>query len=282
MSSARTPAVSVILPTYNRAASLPRAIETVLAQTYRDLELVVVDDGSTDDTESVVSKVRDDRVSYVKIATNRGLSAARNAGLVDARGTYFAFQDSDDEWLADKLAKQMRVMGGRADTIVYCDMYRVRSDRWVFYHRSPAIVRGRVLNPETGYWQPYMLASQATLIPRACLDSVGMFDEGLVAFEDLDLFLRASRLYEFVHLEEPLVNYYASEGLTTDRRAELVSRLGLLRRHFAHALLEDPMFPLRELLGIALKRSLLPIVDLHLRPLDRSRRAPLILPLQKH
>jgi len=103
------PHVSVILPTYNRSSTLREAMESVLEQTYEDLELIVVDDGSTDDTMDVVQSVRDPRVRYIRLAENRGVSHARNVGLAHARGVWVAFQDSDDLWRPAKLEHQMDV-----------------------------------------------------------------------------------------------------------------------------------------------------------------------------
>lgn len=102
--------ISVILPTYNRAQSLPMAAKSVLEQSYRDLELIVVDDASTEDIEAVVRQLGDDRVRYVRQPENRGAAAARNRGLVEAHGTLIAFQDSDDMWLPGKLERQVALL----------------------------------------------------------------------------------------------------------------------------------------------------------------------------
>ncbi|MFP5434416.1 MAG: glycosyltransferase family 2 protein, partial [Alphaproteobacteria bacterium] len=99
--------VSVILPTYNRARTLGRSIRSVLGQGYSNLELIVVDDGSSDDTRSVIDEFDDKRLIYVPLEKNQGASAARNHGLGLVRGEFVAFQDSDDEWLADKLQQQV-------------------------------------------------------------------------------------------------------------------------------------------------------------------------------
>ncbi len=102
------PLVSVILPTYNRASLLVEAMESVLRQTYPHLELIVVDDGSTDDTAQQVHRFADPRIRYLRLDANRGVSHARNRGLQEARGELIAFQDSDDLWAPDKLARQVR------------------------------------------------------------------------------------------------------------------------------------------------------------------------------
>ena len=102
------PLVSVVLPTFNRERLLPRAINSVLNQTYKNLELIIVNDGSTDDTEKVVKGYSDKRIRYYKQELNKGGSAARNVGIKLARGELISFQDSDDEWLPEKLERQVR------------------------------------------------------------------------------------------------------------------------------------------------------------------------------
>ena len=98
--------ISVIIPTYNRAGTLLAAAQSVLQQTYRDIELIIVDDGSTDDTSKVVSALQDGRVRYIPLGKNCGACAARNRGIDEAKGEYIAFQDSDDLWHSDKLERE--------------------------------------------------------------------------------------------------------------------------------------------------------------------------------
>ena len=100
--SNNVPTVSVIIPTYNRANLIGRSIQSVLGQTYRDFEVIIIDDNSTDNTGEVVRSFRDPRIIYIKLSSNSGVSAARNQGIQMAKGTYIAFQDSDDEWFPHK------------------------------------------------------------------------------------------------------------------------------------------------------------------------------------
>lgn len=106
----QTEPVSIILPTYNRANQVGKAIESVLAQTYEDFELIVVDDGSTDETEKVVTSYKDCRIRYHRMPENGGQSRARNCGMKLARYDYLAFEDSDDLWRPGKLKAQMEAM----------------------------------------------------------------------------------------------------------------------------------------------------------------------------
>jgi glycosyltransferase involved in cell wall biosynthesis len=261
------PMVSVILPTYNRAWLLPRSLGSVLDQTYSDLEILVVDDGSDDDTAAIVQGISDARLRYIRLETRSGAARARNVGIGHARGRYIAFQDSDDEWLPAKLDRQMRAFESHSDAVVvYSDMYRVLTDGRMFYHRSPTIVRGCLINPETRYWQTYMLGMQCTVVRRECLEQAGLFDQMLPSFEDLDLFLRLAEHYDFVHVHEPLVNYHENAGLSTDRRAELGARRRLVRKYLGVLLRTDPLFVIRETINTLLRRSLLPIVERHFQP----------------
>ena len=117
--------ISVILPTYNRRALTLRAIESVLKQTHADLECIVVDDASADDTAQHVRRIADPRVRYVRLEKNGGACAARNAGMALAKGAYIAFQDSDDVWRPDKLEKQLRLIESTGADVVVCAMRRI-------------------------------------------------------------------------------------------------------------------------------------------------------------
>ena len=220
------PLVSVILPTYNRRHLIERSIRSVLAQTYRNFELLVVDDGSTDATDSVLNSFADARVQYLKIAMNRGAAFARNLGIEASRGSLVAFQDSDDEWAPQKLEKHVAAFEAHLPSpgVVYSDMLRVHEGGDVRYHKSPEIVRGHLLNPLTHYYQAHYLGVQSSVIRRECLDAVGVFNVRLPCFEDLDLFIRLSDHCDFVHIREPLVKYYETDGICKNQQAQYAGR----------------------------------------------------------
>ena len=241
--STRAPAVSIVLPTYNRARLLERSIRSVLAQTYTDFELVVVDDASTDATERLVKGIRDDRVIYLRLETNSGAAAARNAGISRSTGAFLAFQDSDDEWAHHKLEKQMRAFEAAPDVdVVYCDMTRVLRSGERRYHAAPTVVSGRLVDPEIGFYQTYNMGIQSAVIRRRSLDAVGLFDTRLPCFEDLELFIRLADRFAFVHVAEPLVSYHETKGLSSNLRASFEARKRLFAAYRTRLEAEAPAF----------------------------------------
>ena len=157
------PRVSVILPTYNRAQLIAQAIQSVLDQTYQDFELIIVDDGSKDETEEVVNSFDDERIRYARHEENKGANAARNTGIAMARGEYIAFQDSDDKWLPEKLERQMRIFLITSTDIgvVYTGCWRVEGTQKTYFP-SPNIkqkegnlhnqlLKGNLATPDRSY-----------------------------------------------------------------------------------------------------------------------------------
>ncbi len=242
------PVVSVVLPTYDRAAVIGRSIRSVLGQTYGDFELIVVDDGSTDATLERVASFHDGRIRCIRLERNRGAAAARNAGIEAAQGRLLAFQDSDDEWLPEKLDRQVRAFErcGPDVAVVYSDMERIHRDGTRVYHRSPAVLRGRLIDPATGFYQVCNLGIQSAVIRREHLAAVGDFNEELRALEDLELFVRLSRRAGFHHLPVPLVRYHESAGISQDMAAKLVARRHLLRLYGEQLARHDAEFVERE------------------------------------
>jgi len=229
----RFPLVSIVLPTYNRAATLERAIESVLKQTFADFELIIIDDRSADDTHLILSKC----AGLVNVRTasqlRRGCSVARNIGISIAQGRYVAFQDSDDEWVPDKLAKAVAALEGTGPEtgVFYSDMLRVEADGSSADLRSPDVEPGVLVNETTLDYQVYSIGIQSAVIKRKCFDEAGYFDEGLPRFIDLELFIRLSDGFRFVHCKEMLVKYHAGEGISTNRQALVTARRYLLHKY---------------------------------------------------
>ena len=153
------------------------------------------------------------------------------SGSTPLRARFVAFQDSDDEWLPAKLARHMRVFDlcGPEIGVVYSDMERIHLSGTPEYHRSPDVLRGRLINPTTGFYQVCNLGIQSTVIRRECLAAVGGFNEEFPALEDLELFVRLSTRFGFHHLPVPLVRYHETAGISQNMPAKLVARELLLR-----------------------------------------------------
>ena len=225
--------VSVVLPTYNRAATLERAIDSVLKQSYRRFELIIIDDRSTDGTHLILAKYRGLENVRIVSQLERGCSRARNIGVEIAEGRYIAFQDSDDEWMPDFLIKAVSALEstGPETGMFYSDMTRVQQDGTATYWRSPRVRRGRLVDERTLDYQVVRIGMQSAVIKRACFDEVGYFDEALPRFIDLDLFIRLAERFRFVHCRQALVRYHAVQGISTNTAALVVARRRLLRKH---------------------------------------------------
>jgi len=199
-----TPAVSVVIPAYNREATVVRAMRSVLDQSVRDLELIVVDDASTDGTVKAVEAVTDSRIRLLCHETNRRAGAARNTGVLAARGEYVAFLDSDDEWLPDKLERQLAYMAAHPEARASCTGFLLVDGDEVF-PKVPALRTYRDL------FMGCDLGPGSTLIARReVFGEVGMNDERFYRYEDWDWVLRYAALHPMGLLPEPLARVYRS------------------------------------------------------------------------
>ena len=225
------PHVSVIIPTYNSAAYLVEAIDSVLAQTYSDVEILVVDDGSTDDTPKVIKKYGD-RVRYLRQA-NSGVAVARNRGISESLGRYVAFLDADDTWLPVKLERQLEGLAGRLDArLCYSAFLSVTSDlQPIGVRRSDRV--GRAL--EDLLLRGNVVGSICTVIAeRSLFQLAGGFDPELSQCADWDMWVRLAAHTEFVYIDEPLVTYRQHDS-NMSRNAPLLERdsLRVLEKGFA-------------------------------------------------
>lgn len=213
--SSGDPTVSVVIPTYNRPEMLEGAIETVLQQTYENIELVVVDDGSEEDyAVEIVEGYSDSRVDVVEHDENRGLSAARNTGIQFARGEYVAFLDDDDRWHEAKLARQVAVLDAEPDVgLVTCCLASVSPEG--------EILRCEQSKPsgdlsETIFRKNVIGTPSRVLIRAACFEAVGTFDEELPTKQDWDLYIRICQEWRVRCLEEILCFRTVHESMSSD------------------------------------------------------------------
>ena len=197
------PLVSVVMPAYNVAWCIGRAVDSVLAQDFRPCELIVVNDGSTDGTGALLEGYG--AAITVINQENRGMSAARNAGIRRARGTYVAFLDADDWWLAGKLSRQVELMHGRPEIGFSSTTVRVEDDdgRLLNLWRCP---NGSTEILATLFAENAAIAGgcSAVIARRDLLDRVGLFDESLRGFEDPDLWMRLAAVSGYACIDETL------------------------------------------------------------------------------
>lgn len=204
--------VSIILPAYNRETLVARAIDSVLAQTYTDFELIIVDDASTDGTRAVLERYRDDpRVTLILSDVNRGGAGARNFGLEQAGGELIAFQDSDDIWLPGKLAAQVAALDANPEAgLCYCGSLFSEGTRSYYipepvFERYDGDMSREILRRNT-------TSTQVLVVRREILALAGDFDASLKRFQDWDLMIRIAQITPFVFLPEPMVVICATPG----------------------------------------------------------------------
>lgn len=210
----KNPKVSVIIPAYNRAHTLDRAIQSVINQTYTNWELIIVDDASTDDTENLVKKYIDEKIKYYKNPVNKQKSYSRNRGVKVSSGEYVAFLDSDDEWLREKLEKQISSL---EDKYVGCftGAYKVLEAKRIARH--PVIKESLLLDILKNRISISM--GSTCLVKKDIFERVGGFREDMAVNEDLELAIRLCSENPLTLISEPLINIY---DVDKPRKAERV------------------------------------------------------------
>ena len=230
--SKEKPTVSVVIPAYNRAHSIGQAIQTVLNQTYQDLEIIVVDDGSSDNTSEVVRSLKDERIRYIRHEENKGAPAARNTGIKAAQGEYIAFQDSDDEWLPQKLEKQMKVFETVPPKVgvVYSGFLRIENGKKEYIPYSWVAQKEGDIHKEL--LRGSFITTPSLVVRKECFKKAGIFDEHLPRLQDWELVLRLSKYYDFKFIEEPLLTSpFTSDSLSASEKARIKALRLILSKH---------------------------------------------------
>lgn len=213
------PKVSVVIPTYNRAHLIGESIQSVLAQTFPDFQLIIVDDGSSDGTETVVKGFNDPRIRYI-YQENRGISGAQNTGIRQAEGQYIAFLGSDDLWLPKLLELEVPILDTNPDVdLVYSKAQAIDAD---------GNLKGQIL----GAFQKYpgetfkselygdSVCTITAVMRRQCFDRVGLFDENLSTRVDWDMWVRMAKHYRFAHIDKVLAHFRIHPGRYTRTRLD--------------------------------------------------------------
>lgn len=237
------PKVSVIIPTYNRANLLPRAIKSVLNQTYKDFELIIVDDGSTDNTKKVVEEFqkKDPRIKYIWQKNSGGEARPRNMGIRHSKGEYIAFLDSDDEWLPEKLEKQVKLLNGDKKTgLVYTNAKILRnskySEKTIFELINPKrgiIYKDLFLNRDR-----HFIPTLTVIVRKNIFEKVGYFDEKLKFAPDYDLWLRIAKHTYVDYIDEVLAIYYIHDSNISKNREGMQRCLIQVKEKFLNENLE--------------------------------------------
>ena len=193
------PKVSIVIPTYNRAWLLRKAISSVLNQTYQDFEIIVVDDASSDNTIDVISALNSKRIKYIRHEYNKGEAGARNTGLLNTNGQYIAFLDDDDGWLPKKLELQVKKIetSPQKTGLIYTNIIRCyyKENKLIKKHQYTAFYKG----------ETYHILMRRNIIPtpscvlirRKCMENIGLFDSAIAYGLDYDYWIRISKLFDF-------------------------------------------------------------------------------------
>lgn len=200
--------VSIIIPTYNRSENVIESIESVLNQTYQDIEIIVVDDGSTDDTMQKVKSVNDSRVNYIQLEKNYGQSYARNKGASIAKGECLAFQDSDDSWYRNKLELQLGFMKTAGTDMCFCQFTR-NNEIYPYDELSKKILGIQLFDL---LLQVPLIDTSTIVCKKDCFLSISGFDSQIRCFEDYEFSLRFAEKYTISYLGKNLLDKKSFEG----------------------------------------------------------------------
>lgn len=246
-----TPLISVIIPSYNRAHVIEKSARSVLEQTFTDFELLIIDDGSADNTRQVVEGLQDDRVRYV-FQENAGACAARNHGIALARGEYIAFHDSDDLWYPDKLERQLHCIRKTGSDIVICKLAMCHPDgsKTMF----PKRVSEGFISLEDDI---FGFGTQNVFARREVLEHV-LFDPAMPRYQDMEWLYRAMKCYQAYCMDIPLVDYIIGEDSISVNYSKMLAALELFSHKHPEVVKECPlisMHALRNLLEGYLKQK---------------------------
>src|SRR5262245_6573152 len=224
--------VSVVIPTFNRGGLVERTISSVLRQSYECVEVIVVDDGSTDGTAKIVEGLarRDARIRCFRHGHNKGAQAARNTGIRAAKGKWIAFLDSDDQWLPNGLEARLQVAASKELQVVHSDCYVLKSER--------EDLRRFGLPPLEGACYESLLRKPGTLFPsllvaKRCLERIGYLDESIISYQEWDTSIRLAKHYRFGFVTEPTFVYdcRGSDAISKNLLREAQGYEQVFRKH---------------------------------------------------
>lgn len=216
------PKISAVITTWNRSKMLNRAIQSVLAQTFSDFELLILDNSSTDDTALVARSFRDPRIRYIKHPPVN-IAGARNIGLHESAGEYLAFLDDDDEWLPEKLADELSVFekdATRKIGFVYGAYIHVDEATGKTFETIYPKHRGDVYAYAVSHEDTFTGAASNPMLRKSAVVEVGGYDERVTTGEDYEMFLRLAKRYEFDYVSKPVLKIYIHVGYRLSHQVE--------------------------------------------------------------
>jgi glycosyltransferase involved in cell wall biosynthesis len=249
----KKPTVSVIIPAYNRACTIGRAVRSVLDQTYQDFEIIIVDDGSTDNTEEVIKEFQrqDKRFKYIKHKENKGGAAARNTGIKLSSGHFLSFLDSDDQWLPNKLECEIRILNENKDCVICSTGHTFINERTGKIISKP-IFKKQFVSQKVALRGECLTTTDFTVVKQLAL-TIGGFDEKFPARQDWDFWIRITSVGLGIQVPINTANIYVmrSDQISTGLRKKLQGTIILLEKH-KNLFLVDPFAHSRISYGIGL------------------------------
>ncbi|ERJ05404.1 glycoprotein 3-alpha-L-fucosyltransferase [Halorhabdus tiamatea SARL4B] len=246
------PTVSIVIPTYNRASVLPRAVRSVLDQTFDDCEVIIVDDGSTDETPEIVDSFSEDRIRYLRFSENQGANAARNAGVEVAKGDYIAFLDADDEWRPAKLERQVEVFeqAPKSVGLVYTG---------IVHNDSNGNITGRSIPEHSGdvlarLMRGNFIGTFSSVMVRSQVMNDISLNEELPSWQDWYFYLDVAEEWSVESVSKPLVVKY----FDIDNR---ISKNYKEKREISYPILYEKLVELNSEVGVIKGRQTLASLD---------------------
>jgi glycosyltransferase involved in cell wall biosynthesis len=243
--------ISVVIPVYNREKTIYRCLKSVLEQTYAVEEIIVVDDGSVDNTKKIITNFSSDKICLL-CQKHKGAQAARNKGIINAKGNYIAFLDSDDEWVLDKLEKQVDILKKNLDAVIYCNCFTVDKGIkrvWKLPGKSGWVYKELLLHPSPMF--------QGMIISKKALLDIGLLDENIPAYQEWDTSIRLAENHMLVHMDEPLFYYNFHEGDTISKNniKDILGYEYVVNKHKKEIIRECGYLGLQEHYELLIKKS---------------------------
>ncbi|MBO7612155.1 MAG: glycosyltransferase family 2 protein [Elusimicrobia bacterium] len=236
-----TDLISVILPTYNRAHLIKRSVESILNQTYQNIELIIIDDGSTDNTKEVIESLNDKRIVYI-YQKNQGCCAARNKGIEVARGNYIALQDSDDAWHPDKLEIQINALKENNADVVFCKVFTIGN---LIKRIAPKIFKEGFLKEDM---LPINIWPQS-LLGKAEVFKHNLFNPNIPTSEEIEILLRIQQKHSIYCIDKPLFDYYIQKDSLSINPENKTKALEYILKTYSNILKKYSNYYLEIMLG---------------------------------